>query len=81
MATATRIIYLVSGILIMASGLYIQMSPGLGLSEVLRLLAGLGGISYFGFHLYRFLAAECTNSQGAASIQDRRNFGLDFMEQ
>ena len=81
MARAARVMYLMSGILIMASGLYIQMSPGLGLSEVARLLVGLGGTGYFGFHLYRFLAAECTNSPGVASIQDRRNFGLDFIEQ
>jgi len=81
MVVATRIMYLMSGILILASGLYVQMGFVERLPEALRLVAGLVGIAYFGIQLYRFLAAECRNRIFAASIKEHRNFGLDFMKQ
>ena len=81
MAKATRAMYLMSGVLTMVSGLYVQLNPSLGLSESTRLAAGLAGIVYFGYHLYRVLIAECTNSPGQTSIDNRENFGLDFIEQ
>ncbi|MBW1811902.1 MAG: hypothetical protein JRJ87_27200 [Deltaproteobacteria bacterium] len=81
MAKAARVMNLMSGILIMASGLYIQLNPATGLSAPFRLVAGLAGIVYFGYQLYRFLVAECTNSARISSIDNRENFGLDFIEQ
>jgi hypothetical protein len=81
MARATRVIYLMSGVLIMASGLYLQLNPATGLSHPLRVLVGLACTVYFGYQLYRFLIAECTDSARPMSISGRDNFGLDFIEQ
>lgn len=81
MARVTRVMYLLSGILIMASGLYVQLSPANQLSRESRIVVGLVCIAYFGYQLYKFLIAECTNSTSPMSITNRDNFGLDFMEQ
>ena len=80
MVMATRIMYLMSGILILASGLYVQMDFAERLPEALRLVAGLVGIAYFGIQLYCFLAAESRNRIAAVSMKEHRNFGLDFMK-
>ena len=81
MAKATRIMYLISGILIMASGLYLQLNPATGLSVLPRFVAGLIGVIYFGYQLYKFLVVEYTNSDSLTLIDKRENFGLDFISQ
>lgn len=81
MARAARLIYLMSGILIMASGVYLQLNPKTSLPHSARLSVGLICIVYFGFQLYRFLLAESTIPARPEPVSNHDNFGLDFIEQ
>lgn len=79
MVLATRVLYLLSGVLMLASGIYVQLRFTETLSDNVRLAAGMAAVVYFVFQLYRFLAAECTNTRGSTSEEEPRNFGLDIM--
>lgn len=81
MVLATRVLYLLSGVLMLVSGIYVQWRFSETLPNNVRLAAGLATMIYFAFQVYRFLVAECTNNRGSTSEAEPGNFGLDIMQQ
>lgn len=79
MMIATRVMNLLSGVLILASGVYIQLRFVEVLSEAARLIVGVAALAYFGLQVYRFLAVEGTKWRGSSSADDPQNFGLDIV--
>jgi hypothetical protein len=55
MIAATRILYMVSGVIILVTGLYVEMAYAGQLSETARLLVGVVALTYFFIQLNRQL--------------------------
>ena len=55
MIAATRILYMVSGIIILITGLYVELAYAGQLSEAGRLLVGVAAVTYFFIQLNRQL--------------------------
>jgi|GEM_PF-6405537 len=81
MVVATRIMNLMSGVLILASGVILEMTLGDALSGLARLVLGLSAAGYFGYRLSAFLRVECTPERHHTSTGQCRKLELDFMRQ
>lgn len=79
MAAATRAMYLASGILMLASGIYINSVAVSNLPGGLRLGVGIAAVIYFLVQLTRFLITECTIRSNTTSEREEQNLGLDFV--
>jgi hypothetical protein len=81
MVVATRAMYLLSGVIILASGVCIEMRFAGILSAPLRMYIVLASVTYFGWQLWRFVCLEC-RKQGASNAKHTvRKLGLDFGRQ
>jgi len=81
MVVATRVMNLVSGILVLVSCICVELRFADQLSEAQRLLVGVVGLVYFGFQFGRFVRMECTSTEVPASYRQCRKLGLDIAEQ
>lgn len=81
MVVATRVMYLMSGVLMLASGVYIELSFTTLLSETARLAIALTSMSYFAWRFWRFLNLERTGQVASVSSKHCRKLGLDFRRQ
>jgi hypothetical protein len=81
MVVATRVMYLMSGILVLVSCVCIELRFASQLSETQRLFVGAVGLAYFGFQFGRFVRMECTSSEVSTSYRQCRKLGLDIAEQ
>ncbi len=81
MVVATRVMYLLSGVLVLASGVCIQARFCDQLPEVLRSSVLAAALAYFGWQLWRFLASECRVPKVAVPRPAIRKLGLDFVRQ
>jgi len=81
MVVATRIMNLVSGVLILASGVILEIALGDVLPGLAKLVLGLSAAGYFGYRLSTFLRVECTPERCQTSSKQCRNLELDFMRQ
>jgi len=55
MIAATRILYMVSGVIILVTGLYVELAYAGQLSEATRLLVGVVAVTYFFIQINRQL--------------------------
>jgi len=78
MVVATRVMYLMSGVLMLASGVYIELSFASLLSETARLFVALTSMSYFAWQFWRFVNLEWTGQVASATSKRCRKLGLDF---
>ncbi|MEW5795673.1 MAG: hypothetical protein AB1772_04860 [Candidatus Zixiibacteriota bacterium] len=60
MVVATRLMNLISGVLILASGAYIELGFEAVLSDISRLVIASAALMYFIWRLWRFLGSEVT---------------------
>jgi hypothetical protein len=67
MVVATRIMYLMSGVLVLVSWVCIELRFASQLSEAQRLFLSVLGLVYFGFQFVRFIRTECTSEGIPAS--------------
>ena len=80
MVVATRVMYLISGILVLVSSVCIDLRFASQLTEVQRFLVGVAGFLYFAFQFGRFVRWECTARGVATSYGECRKLGLDIAE-
>jgi len=64
MVVATRLMNLMSGILVLVSCICIELRFAGQLSETQGLLVSTVGLMYFGYQFGRFVRTECTPSAG-----------------
>jgi hypothetical protein len=81
MVVATRVMNLMSGILVLVSCICIELRFGSQLSEAQGLLLSSVGFVYFGYQFGRFVRMECTPRESSASYEQYRKLGLDITEQ
>ena len=81
MLVATRVMYLFSGVLVLATGFCIEARFSAQLPELLRMSILWAALAYFGWRLWRFLSYECRVNKPAASTPVVRKLGLDFIRQ
>jgi hypothetical protein len=81
MVVATRVMYLISGILVLVSSVCIELRFAAQLTEVQRLLVGIVGFIYFAFQFGRFVRWECTAGGVTTSYGECRKLGLDIAKQ
>ncbi|MCP4685417.1 MAG: hypothetical protein GY867_08205 [bacterium] len=74
MITATRILYMVSGIIILVTGLYVESAYAGHLSEATRLLVGVAAVTYFFIQLNRQLRRPVRQAAAEARETSRRQF-------
>lgn len=67
MIAATRILYMVSGVIILITGLYVELAYAGQLSEAARLLVGVVAVTYFFIQINRQLMRPLR--QAAAETQ------------
>ena len=67
MVVATRVMYLMSGILVLVTCVCVELRFADQLSEAQRLLTGAVGLVYFGYQFGRFVRMECTSREVPAS--------------
>ena len=66
MVVATRLMNLMSGILVLVSCICIELRFAGQLSETQGLLVSTVGLMYFGYQFGRFVRTECTPRGGSA---------------
>ena len=81
MVVATRVMYLISGALVLASGVCIEMRFGAQLSEILRSSILFVAMAYFALQIWRFLVLNFRIGKPAGHGQNVRKLGLDFVRQ
>jgi hypothetical protein len=81
MMVAARVMYLMSGALVLASGVCIEMRFGAQLSEILRSSILFVAMAYFALQLWRFLILNLRIGKPVAHGQNVRKLGLDFVRQ
>jgi hypothetical protein len=81
MVVATRLMNLMSGILVLLSCICVELRFASQLSETQGLLVSSVGLIYFGFQFGRFVRMECTPREGRSSFETCRKLGLDITEQ
>ena len=77
MIMATRLLYMLSGLITLATGGYIGLYFDGLLSEPLRWAIVAAAITYFVLHVVRFVIAECTCPKPCSSIRLSRKLELD----
>jgi len=80
MLVATRVMYLVSGILVLVSSVCVELRFSQELTDTQRLLMGAVGLLYFAYQFGRFVRSECTVRGVTASYGECRKLGLDITE-
>jgi len=81
MVVATRVMYLMSGAFVLASGICIEMRFGAQLSEILRSSILFGGLAYFALQIWRFLVLNLKIEKPLVQRRNVRKLGLDFVRQ
>ena len=81
MVVATRVMYLLSGVLVLASGVLIEARFCAQLPEFLRSSILIAALAYFGWQLWRLLAVECRVSRAVMPRRVVRKLGLDIVRQ
>ena len=81
MVVATRVMYLFSGVLGLATGVSIEARFSAQLPEGLRSLILCAALAYFGWQLWRFLAYECRVNKPVVPRRLVRKLRLDFVRQ
>lgn len=74
MIAATRILYMLSGIIILVTGLYVEMAYAGQLSEAARLLVGVVAVTYFFIQLTRQLLRPIRQAAASAPETSGRQF-------
>jgi len=74
MIAATRILYMISGIIILVTGLYVELAYAGQLSEAIRLLVGVVAVTYFFLQLNRQLKRPFSQAVAEARETRRRQF-------
>jgi len=74
MIAATRILYMLSGIIILVTGLYVELAYAGQLSEATRLLVGVVAVTYFFIQLNRQLMRPIRQEAAGADETSGRQF-------
>lgn len=77
MIMATRLLYMLSGLIMLATGGYVGLCFDGLLAEPLRWAIVAGAITYFVLHVIRFVMAECRSPKPCSSIRLSRKLELD----
>ena len=70
MVAATRAMYLVSGLIVLVTGIYVDWRFADIISDLGRLIIGLVAFSYFVVQFCRFLSCECTKRVDRSSVNN-----------
>jgi len=69
MVMATRLLYLLSGLIVLATGVYVDLRFTGMLSDLSRMSILLVAGLYFLVQLYRLLITECTPTESRSSVE------------
>jgi hypothetical protein len=74
MVMVTRLLYLVSGLILLATGIYVESRFTGMLTDIWRMSILLAAGLYFLIQLYRLLTTECTPTAPRSSVELSQQF-------